>query len=31
LRRPFLADRTRRRDPHRRWEQRRLTTGASLG
>ena len=28
LRRPFLADRSRRGDPHRRWEQRRLTIGA---
>jgi hypothetical protein len=29
--RPFLADRTIRRDPHRLREQHRLTMGASLG
>ena len=31
LRRPFLADESKRGGPHRRWEQRRLTIGASLG
>jgi transposase len=31
LRRPFLADKSKRRGPHRCWEQSHLTIGASLG